>query len=160
LGRTKPRHRCLAVGSNVGLLSSSESSISGHSIVGKAIDSSTCWEAVVNSLISRLSKDPILDRERFELKRWLADFVSLVRRYVVVAYLFSLASLGDLAAMPVPVREKKSLGYCTNHRRKGERRRGGSRLSFYNLRHPWRRVPVGLDYLYCSLLFLSWPSVQ
>jgi hypothetical protein len=77
--RTKPRHRRFAGGGFAAKSSSSVSkeSMSGHSMVGKAMDSSTCWEACANALMSKLSKEPIWWRDRFKFVL-IMGFLSLV----------------------------------------------------------------------------------
>jgi hypothetical protein len=77
--RTKPRHRRFAGGGFAAKSSSSVSeSISGHSMVGKAMDSSTCWEACANALMSKLSKEPIWERDRFKSFVLIMAFFSLI----------------------------------------------------------------------------------
>ena len=69
--RTSPRHRRFADGSRSKLSSSASDSSKDHAISGKAIDSSTCFDALTKSLMSKevLSNNPILvvERDRFKL---------------------------------------------------------------------------------------------
>jgi hypothetical protein len=64
--RTKPLHCRLADSSKEKLSSSDSESSKLHSIEGKAIESSTCFEAFAKSTMSKL-QDLIVGLERFKL---------------------------------------------------------------------------------------------
>ena len=74
--RTNPRHRLLAANGTQSKISSESEPSKFHSIVGNAIESSTCCEAFLKLLMSKLLNSPMLECGRFRpfediIGRWL-----------------------------------------------------------------------------------------
>jgi hypothetical protein len=73
--------------------SSSEPSKPGNSISGKAIESSSCSEASAKELISKLSKEPTIDRDRFKFLVQIIGFSLLITGVATSLRAFSRASV-------------------------------------------------------------------
>ena len=93
LERAKPRHRRLEGGGEENSSSSSASSNAGNSMVGKAIESSNCWEASAKELISKLSNEPTNDRDRFKFFVQIMGVSLLITGVSRILSAFSRASV-------------------------------------------------------------------
>ena len=92
LERDKPRQRRLEAG-GVMESSSSESSNPGNSMDGKAIESSSCWEASAKTLMSKLSKEPMVERDRFRFFVQIMGFSRLMTGVCSTLSAFSRAAV-------------------------------------------------------------------
>jgi hypothetical protein len=118
LERTKPRHRRLAAGGEENS-SSSEPSKPGNSIAGKAMESSSCSEASEKELMSKVSKEPKIDRDRFKFFVHIMGFSLLITGVTTRLRAFSRASVAGEKVLGVVMQYMLS---CKNWIRKRDKK--------------------------------------